>query len=280
MDRRGFLNSGLAATALAALHGDADAEQQNDVSFPIIDVHCHAGHGRDFGKEDADSKPWTTYNDPQWVLDQASGGGIDLSVIFPISNIRYDKANEEIAGYVRQHPDRLVGFAKHDAKTEAGAIRELLVHEVRELGLKGLKLHGVPSVEMLETAGDLGIPVLMHPPTVESCLDVVKDHPEINFILAHLGSFGSKKWQQHMLAIESCKRYPNLHMDTSGCVFFPCLEKAAREVPADQLLFGSDAPIVDARVEIYKLRLLSLPKGKAKKILGGNAARLLGLNVG
>jgi hypothetical protein len=31
----------------------------------------------------------------------------------------------------------------------------MLRHEVRELGLRGLKLHGVPAREMVETAAEL-----------------------------------------------------------------------------------------------------------------------------
>ena len=46
------------------------------------------------------------------------------------------------------------------------------------------------------------------------------------------------------------------------------LEMAAREVP-DKLIFGSDGPDGDSRVEIYKIRLLKLPKDVVRKVLGG-----------
>lgn len=278
MDRREFLSSGLAATALTTLKDKADAKEKRKDRMPIIDVHCHAGRGMNYGKKDSSTAPWTTYNDPQWVLEQALAAGIDMSVIFPISNVRYKQANEEIARYVRKHPGRLIGFAKHDPKTETGSISELLAHEVRELGLKGLKLHAVPTPEILEVVGELRIPILMHPPRVGDCLKVVKDHPQINFILAHLGSFASRDWREHLRAIEAAKRYSNLHLDTSAVVFFSYLQQAARELPAEQLLFGSDAPLVDARVEFHKIRLLNLPEDKEQKILGGNARRLLGLD--
>jgi predicted TIM-barrel fold metal-dependent hydrolase len=50
-----------------------------------------------------------------------------------------------------------------------------------------------------------------------------------------------------------------------------------REVPIERILFGSDAPLVDARLELHKVRLLKLPKEQERQVLGGNAARLLGL---
>ena len=275
MNRRSFVRRGLllgggltAAEALAA--------EPNSRSL-VIDVHGHAGRGLNFAKGDPVADSWTTYNDPKWNLRQAEEAGIDRSVIFPIHNTTYERANEEIATYVRRYPDRFIGFAKHDPKSEAGKIRELLTHEVRKLGLKGLKLHAVPTPEILEVVAELGIPILMHPPKVEDCLEVVRSHPKIDFILAHLGSFASRNWRDHLLAIEACKSLPNLHMDTSGVVFFRYLEKAAQELPAEQLLFGSDAPLVDARIELFKIRLLKLPREKEEKVLGGNARRLLKL---
>lgn len=38
----------------------------------------------------------------------------------------------------------------------------------------------------------------------------------------------------------------------------------------------SDSPLVDSRVELYKIRLLRLPQEKEQLILGGNILRLLG----
>jgi predicted TIM-barrel fold metal-dependent hydrolase len=104
----------------------------------------------------------------------------------------------------------------------------------------------------------------------------VKSHPEINFILAHLGSFGSARWQEHLRAIDAAKRHPNLYLETSSVVFFRYLELAAKELPADKLIFGSDGPLVDSRVELQKIRLLKLPADKERMILSGNILRLLG----
>ncbi len=279
MNRRDFVQGGLLLGGGLTWVGGQAAEKPRQAKRPcVIDTHCHAGKGMNYGRGDRTHDPWTTYNDPKWVLRQAAEAGIDRSVIFPISNITYQKANEEIAGYVRQYPDRLIGFAKHDPKAEAGKIRTLLTHEVRELGLKGLKLHAVPSPEILETVAELRIPILMHPPRVGDSLEVVRTHPQINFILAHLGSFASRDWREHVLAIEAAQHLPNLYLDTSAVVFFLYLERAAQGLPAEKLLFGSDAPLVDARVELSKIRLLKLPREKEEKVLGGNIRRLLRIN--
>ncbi len=277
MNRREFIGNGLVLGGALQRTASCAAGQATKPkpAGRVIDVHCHAGKGFNYGKDDPNNPPWTTYNDPKWVLRQDEEAGIDQSIIFPISNTTYEKANEEIAGYVRQYPDRLIGFAKHDPKTEMGKIRAMLTREVRELGLKGLKLHAVPTPEILEAVAELHIPILTHPPQLEECLEVVRANPHIDVILAHLGSFASKTWQDHVRAIEAAKRLPNLYLETSSVVFFDYLERAARELPAEKLLFGSDGPLVDARVELYKIRLLKLAPEKEEKVLGGNIRRLL-----
>lgn len=274
MNRRELIKCGVGIGSSLGLSTSAGpARPQAQKSPRVIDAHSHAGRGMNYGKRDAD--PWTTYNDPEWLLRRAEQAGIDQSVIFPINNETYEKANEEIAGYVRRYPGKFIGFAKHDPIAEAGRIRKMLTREVEELGLRGLKLHGVPSKEMVETAADLGIPILFHPGKVEDCLEVVRANPKVSFILAHLGSFASRSWREHIRAIDAARELPNLHLDTSGVVFFGYLERAVRELPAEKIVFGSDGPLVDSRVELHKIRLLNLPEDHEALILGGNISRLL-----
>ncbi len=275
MNRRDFVRAGLLMALTQTFSESAPARAESG-GAEIIDAHCHAGRGLNYGQEDGDL--WTTYNDPKWTLRRMEEAGIYRTVIFPINNTTYAEANIEIASYVRQWPDKFIGFAKHDAKTEAGKIGALLRHEVRDLGLKGLKLHGVPSQEMVEAATALKLPILFHPPTVSESLQVVQANPQVSFILAHLGSFASGQWREHVRAIQAAQRLPNLYLDTSSVVFMQYLEQAARELPAEKLLFGSDGPLVDARVELHKIRLLKLPPDKEALVLGGNLRRLLHWN--
>lgn len=276
MNRRFFLKGILLSSSLN-FAGPALAAQTQGRGHPkVIDAHCHAGRGLNYSKNYSTSDPWTTYNDPKLTLRRAEEAGIEKTIIFPISNRTYREANEEIASYARRWPDKFIGFAKHDSRTEGGRIRNMLRREVRELGLRGLKLHGTPSKEMVETAAELGIPILFHPSKVNDSFDVVKSYPEVSFILAHLGSFASRDWMEHVRAIEAAKRFANLYLDSSSVVFFKYLERAARELPTEKLIFGSDGPLVDSRVELYKIRLLGLPQEKEQQILGGNILRLLG----
>jgi predicted TIM-barrel fold metal-dependent hydrolase len=255
LSRRGFLVSGAAASAQA--------------KPLVIDAHCHAGRG------EAMSAPWTTRADVEVTLRHMAEAGIDRTVIFPINNAEYEKPNREIAEICGRYPGKFIGFAKHDPQTEAGRIRAMLRHEVETLELKGLKLHRLPTREVLDVVAELGIPILYHPEKVANFHLIASEYPTIPLIMAHLGNFASRDWTEHVAAIDVARRYPNVYLDTSSVVFFQFLEKAAKEAGPDKLIFGSDGPELDSRVELYKVRLLKLPPAEEAKVAGGNIRRLL-----
>jgi uncharacterized protein len=271
MKRRDLFRGGIALGGALSLAGrlEAGPPGSSKKAGPVIDAHCHAGKG------EAMSAPWTSFADAELTLRRAEEAGIDKTIIFPIENPTYERANEEIARLVERYPDRFIGFAKHDPIAEAGRIERLLTREVKERGLKGLKLHKTPTREMLDVVADLKVPILFHPPKVADFHMIAAAYPRINFIMAHLGSFASRDWSEHLAAIDVARRYPNVYLETSSVVFFEYLEQAARELPAEKLIFGSDGPLVDSRVELYKIRLLKLPRDKEAKVLGGNILRLL-----
>jgi predicted TIM-barrel fold metal-dependent hydrolase len=270
MDRRDFVRNGLFLAGASPWLGpnQSEAREENNQAFRVIDAHGHAGHG------EALAAPWSTYNDPEIILRHAEEAGIDTTIIFPIENPSYQKANEEIARIVAKYPGRFIGFAKHDPVGEAGKIGQLLTREVRDLGLKGLKLHKPPTREMLDVVAELKIPVLFHPPRVADFHMIASAYPQINFIMAHLGSFSSQNWSEHLAAIDVAKRYPNVYLETSSVILWRYLELAAREIP-DKLIFGSDGPDGDSRVEIHKIHLLKLSDDVKRKVLGDTVRRIL-----
>jgi hypothetical protein len=284
--RRAFLAAGGAFIAQGRVEGWGGGEgavttgKEEREAPLVIDCHAHAGIAREPGTAGELSAPWETGADPATVLRHAREVGISKTVIFPINNTTYQEANQDIARLCERYPDRFIGFARHDARTESGQIRALLFHEVHDLGLRGLKLHTQPNTEMLDAARDLGIPVLYDSNEhVELFEEFLPSYPSVNFIIPHLGSDQSANWPGHLMAIELARRYPNVHLDTAAVVMTRYLEQAAKELPAEQILFGSDEPEIDCRLEIFKIRLLNLPQEKEELILGGNITRLLGGRV-
>ena len=235
----------------------------------VIDAHCHAGRGQ------ALSAPWSTRADPEPTLERMKEAGIDRTVIFPINNAQYEQANAEIAEICRRHPGKFIGFAKHDPQTEAGRIGAMLRHEVETLGLRGLKLHRLPTREVLDAVSALRIPVLYHPEKVSNLHMIASEFPKVPFIVAHLGNFASHDWTEHIAAIEAARRYPNVYLETSSVVFQRFLEQAVREVGPAKIIFGTDGPELDSRVELYKVRLLKLTPADEARVLGGNITALL-----
>lgn len=108
MDRRDFCNDIILSTFLYAAGSTSETETLQSDHPTVIDAHCHAGKGMNYGKSDKSSDPWTTYNDPRWTLTRAAEVGIDKTIIFPINNTTYREANEEIASYVRRWPDKFI----------------------------------------------------------------------------------------------------------------------------------------------------------------------------
>jgi predicted TIM-barrel fold metal-dependent hydrolase len=260
--RREFL------AAAGAVAGAAAGAQTHRV--PVIDCHIHAGHAPRL------TDPWTTIADPVEILRRMNEAGVDQAVIFPISNEpSYTRANQEIAEICRKYPGRFIGFAKHDPVGEQGRIRQMLLEECRALGLRGLKLHGHPGPEILDVCAELGLPILYHPSRVARFNEIAPAYPTVDLILAHLGSDMSMDYREHLAAIEMANKYPNVYLDTSTVVITRYLEKAIAEVPAEKIVYGTDEPEVDTRLEIFKIRVLKLPKEKEEAILGGNILRLL-----
>src|SRR5882672_4577941 len=61
----------------------------------VIDAHCHAGVGEEM------TAPWTTRADIGVTLRHMEEAGIDRTIIFPINNPTYEKAERGDRGNVR-----------------------------------------------------------------------------------------------------------------------------------------------------------------------------------
>jgi len=263
--RRDFLIQTGAATMGLAAHAATEKSPS-----PVIDCHVHCGLG------EALQAPYSTENSPEHILRNMELGGIDQCVIFPISNTTYEQANIAIAETCRRFPGKFIGFAKHDAVTEKFRIRQMLFREVRELGLRGYKSHAPqPTREVLNTVAELKIPMLYHPRQVADLVEIARAYPQVDFILAHLGSPQSRNPQEHLNAIEAARHHDNIHLETSYVLETRYIERAVSELPAEKILFGSDGPDTHNALEIFKIRMLKLPKHQEELILGGNMKRLL-----
>lgn len=240
----------------------------------VIDIHCHAGTAERL------QAPWTTRADLSAYLERAEEAGIDKTVVFAITSDDYERANAEVAEIVARHTDKLIGFARIHPERDKGKIERLLRRAVEDYGFRGIKVHGgeaLPTREVCEVAKSLNLPILVDiMGRVEVLPLLAAEFPEVNFVVAHLGSFADD-WRVFQVMPFMLAKFPNLYADTSGVRFIDHLLEAIRVAGAKKILLGSDGPLLHPGLELHKIRLLKLPQEDEALILGENARRLLRL---
>lgn len=107
----------------------------------------------------------------------------------------------------------------------------------------------------------------------ERILRVVAGFPQLKLVTTHLGAWDD--WQN----VEKLLAGRNIYMDisfTSSCLDDARIKAIMMSHPEEYILYGSDSPWRDQSESIQHLRSLRLPEHLETKVLGENAARLLG----
>jgi predicted TIM-barrel fold metal-dependent hydrolase len=247
----------------------------------IIDVHNHLG------------KPsgglWAGGQTPEMLISDMERAGISKAVALPFveDTDRIAGMNDYVAESVKRFPDRLVGFFVLCPPHRERAINEF-DRCIKDLGLKGLKLHpathGYPMNShslvdpIFEKCAKARIPVICHgegdhPFNVPAQFgDMADTFPEVKLIMAHMGW-----WQQVEDAIAKAKKYENLFLDTSYVEDIKVIRDAVKFAGPEKVLLGSDTPGTSLVLEVKKIEMALADKRERELVLGGNAARILGI---
>jgi predicted TIM-barrel fold metal-dependent hydrolase len=220
-----------------------------------------------------------------------------------------EEINKVYADAVKNHPQRLIAFAGVDPRRNDAA--RLVERFLKELGMKGIKFHTAAGFypndrvcyPIYEKALEYGVPVLLHTGEVLKPLhfkycqpiyvqEVAMDFPDLPIILAHAGGC----WYPEAVAI--CANATNVYLDLSvwqarllrPVNFYKALRTLLDSVSWQRVLFGSDYPFLKLLInqERWVKAFTGIPdsvKGQGIRftdeeiagIMGGNAARLLGL---
>ena len=301
----------------------------------LIDAHCHVWR-REWLEGDL-LKVLDSVNDqmrfidrenilegsPERLIADMDEAGIDRTVLLPLDyeflysgvSLSYRDYNDFVGEFVREHPDRLIGFAGVDPRRGAAAVTELR-RCVEELGFRGLKLWTitgfVPDDEsyypLYREAARLGAAVMVHTGMgpafsyMKTCRPlyvdkIAVDFRDVNFIMAHVGS----PWTEEAVAVSM--KNPNVYVDISAwqktCSVFPLglaqVLSMAKMVHGGvhKVLFGTDWPLFTELysqkewVDVVKnleypppLQIMGLPEITAEDkvmILGENALSVLRL---
>ena len=281
----------------------------------IIDIHTHtfpdkiAAATLDKLKHLSHTIPFTDGTAAGLAASMARAG-VDRSVVMPVAtsprqvphvNDASARMNElgaqtGLLSFGCMHPD-FDGWKEELAR-------------VRDLGLKGIKLHPQYQdtdfddpryLRILDRCGELGLVVLTHAgldigmPGKDNCAPemvarALEQVGPVKLVLAHMG--GWRQWDR----VEALLPGTGVYLDTSFSLGeitplddghyrpedLPLLDEAAflrmvRRFGPDRILFGTDSPWDDQETALARLRALPLEPAELEAILGGNAKRLLGI---
>ena len=279
----------------------------------IIDIHTHtfpdkiAAATLDKLKHLSHTIPFTDGTAAGLSASMARAG-VDRSVVMPVAtsprqvphvNDASARMNElgaqtGVLSFGCMHPD-FDGWKEELAR-------------VRDLGLKGIKLHPQYQdtdfddpryLRILDRCGELGLVVLTHAgldigmPGKDNCAPemvarVLAQVGPVKLVLAHMG--GWRQWDR----VEALLPGTGVYLDTSFSLGeitplddghyrpgdLPLLDEAAflrmvRRFGPDRILFGTDSPWDSQAGALARLRALPLEPKELDAILGGNALRLL-----
>lgn len=242
----------------------------------IIDFHAHL-----WARDDAEEA----------MALEAQRHGIDRICISTVESWLPDmeeirRCNDRVYRGARDYPDLYLPFVYLNPLQGRAALAEL--ERGLDNGALGIKLwiscwadhHAVDPIA--ERAIELGLPVLQHAwhkitgnyPGESDPLHVAtlgRRYPELKLVMAHFGG----DWRYGVRAVRDVA---NVIGDTSGSMMEDGLvEGWVAETGAERLLWGTDMPGADLLLTLSKVRDSDLPADQKALILGGNAAKLLGL---
>jgi len=275
------------------------------VSAPVVDFHIHPIYYEHYndsplnwikGVQTDVNWPdfYERFCDPERFVSFMRDNGVDYGVVLAeLTPVATGICSNEYVLRFCSGQERLIPFASINPYMTTNSRAEL--KRLVQAGFRGLKLYPTyqlfyPNDPLLyplyAQAEELQIPVMFH--TGSSVFkgsrlkygdplyldDVAVDFPDLPIVIVHSGR---GFWYDRAFFL--ARLHANVYMELAGLppqkimTYFPELERVA-----DKTIFGSDWPgLTDLKGNIEVIRNLPLKEESKAKILGGNAAKLLGL---
>lgn len=203
--------------------------------------------------------------------------------------------NDEVAAFIREYPDRLLGIASVDLSRPMDAVRELR-RAVRQFGFRGLRvlpwLWNLPPDDrryypLYAECIELDIPFCLQvghtgplapsePGRPIPYLDhVALDFPDLRIVADHIGF----PWTSEMISLAT--KYTNVYIDPSAYKVrrYPQeLVDYLRGHGRQKVLFGSNYPAWPAKDCLEDFEILNLDETAAQLFLYGNAISVFKLD--
>jgi predicted TIM-barrel fold metal-dependent hydrolase len=208
------------------------------------------------------------------------------------------EANNYLIQSVSRFPSQLIGFCSVNPAWGDTAVVE--IERCVKAGLRGIgELH--PDTQgfditdklvmgpLMAAAQELGLPVVVHSSepvghwypgkghtTPDKVYRFIQNFPENVIICAHWG--GGLPFYALMPEVPDVLR--NVYFDTAASPFLyrpEVFAAVAALMGADRILFGTDYPLIGQRRLLKQVKESGLDADGQRAVLGGNAARILGL---
>ena len=281
----------------------------------IVDVHSHYFRYPEFFTEEFKKQTLRARNGVEvdltvrWEEYHASALECEKTIVFGAKARLSGQwvPDREVAAYVAQHPEHLIGFLTLDP-TQPGW-RDEMEEGHKDLGLKGIKLLPMyagfkPNDRELDDlwryATKHGLPVLLHTGTtfisnapLECTLprlidDVAIRFPDVKIVMAHIGH----PWEGE--CIVTIRKHENVYADCSALHYRPfqlyhSLMLLQEYGVWHKLLFGSDYPFTTVTASLAGMRKLNdmlqgtaLPRlnmDEMEKMFHRDTLKLLGIEA-
>ena len=239
----------------------------------LLDAHAHLGR-------------WATFDacGPGEQVAEMDRVGIRRAVTSSLLALAGDvrAGNDQVAAALRQFPDRLFGYVHVNANFADDMLPEL-ERCFAVPGFVGIKVYqrgvaydAAAFRPVWDFARDRVIPVLAHTWGENlTGLDVAaREWPTVPFLLGHAGS-----GMAYRRCVEVARQAPNLYLDLTLSREYPGLiEHFVEQVGPERLVWGTDSPLFSMAHQAGKVLFARIPDDAKRKILGGNAIRLFGLD--
>jgi len=202
-------------------------------------------------------------------------------------------SNDEVAAFVSEAPDRLIGVGSVDISKPMQAVKEIR-RCVNELGFKAIRvlpwLWEVPPTDrrfypVYTACADLGVPFctqIGHTGPLMSSevgrpiyLDqVALDFPELVIVGGHIGY----PWTEEAIAVAT--KHENVYIDTSAYTVkrYPAeLVKFMKGRGRRKVLFGTNYPMIMPAKALAGFDELGLDEEAEQLFLAGNAKRIFAI---
>lgn len=233
--------------------------------MPITDAHMHVGSFPTFGVhlDEAGLAPYLAAND------------IDAAMVFHQDNAMVRRVIQDVPA----------AFGLHWANPKQPGVADEVREFLEDPKFRGVKLHPLmdgfhpddplvwPIIELL-IERDLpalihcGHPIFSLPWSIE---ELIIRYPEAKIILGHMGH-GNVVYIDASIGVAD--RHPNVYLETSGMPMSLKILEAVNRIGSERVLYGSDGPWHEPKVEQLKVQLAGLAPDDLENVMHRSSQKL------